>query len=51
MTTKTEAGPEPEVWLHYTQKELDDQYNQRILVPDADDYMARHGVFREMGLA
>jgi arylformamidase len=31
------------VWLDYTQKELDDQYNQRKLVPDADDYMKRHG--------
>ena len=32
------------VWLDYTQQELDDQYNQRKLVPDADDYMKRHGV-------
>ncbi len=31
------------VWLDYTQAELDDQYNQRILVPDANDYMARWG--------
>lgn len=31
------------VWLDYTQAELDDQYNQRKLVPDADDYMKRHG--------
>jgi arylformamidase len=38
---------EPKVWLDYTQKELDDQYNQRKLVPDADDYMARHGVLSE----
>lgn len=38
------ASNEPKVWLDYTQKELDDQYNQRKLVPDADDYMARHGV-------
>ena len=38
------ANAEKKVWLDYTQKELDDQYNQRKLVPDADDYMARHGV-------
>lgn len=38
---------EARVWLDYTQKELDDQYNQRNLVPDADDYMARHGVLSE----
>ena len=38
------AENEPKVWLNYTQAELDDQYNQRKLVPDADDYMARHGV-------
>ncbi len=38
------ADAEKKVWLDYTQKELDDQYNQRKLVPDADDYMARHGV-------
>ena len=38
---------ETKVWLDYTQKELDDQYNQRILVPDADDYMARHGALSE----
>ncbi|MEX2453124.1 MAG: alpha/beta hydrolase [Rhodospirillaceae bacterium] len=41
------AGTENKVWLDYTQKELDDQYNQRILVPDADDYMARHGALSE----
>ena len=35
------------VWLHYDQKALDDQYNQRILVPDANEYMARHGVLSE----
>lgn len=38
------AEPKKKVWLDYDQKELDDQYNQRILVPDANDYMARHGV-------
>jgi len=32
----------PKVWLDYDQKELDDQYNQRILVPDANDYLARN---------
>lgn len=34
---------EKKVWLDYTQQELDDQYNQRKLVPNANDYMARHG--------
>ena len=28
------------VWLDYDQKALDAQYNQRSLVPDADDYIA-----------
>lgn len=32
----------PKIWLDYDQQELDDQYNQRTLVPDANDYMARH---------
>lgn len=41
MTDSTDDGAK--VWLDYTQAELDDQYNQRILVPDANDYMARHG--------
>ena len=48
------APTDPKVWLDYTQAELDDQYNQRILVPDANDYMAltdkghltRHGAGR-----
>lgn len=31
------------VWLDYDQDALNDQYNQRVLVPDADEYMARHG--------
>lgn len=35
------------VWLDYTQKELDDQYNQRKLVPDADDYMKRHAAWSD----
>ena len=30
----------PKVFLDYDQQELDDQYNQRILVPDAEDYIA-----------
>ena len=30
------------VWLDYDQRQLDDQYDQRVLVPDANDYMARH---------
>ena len=38
------ANTEAKVWLDYTQAELDDQYNQRILVPDANDYMARWDV-------
>lgn len=32
------------VWLDYDQNQLDDQYDQRILVPNANDYMARNGV-------
>ena len=35
------------IWLDYTQAELDDQYNQRILVPAANDYMARWGAESE----
>ncbi len=38
---------DPRVWLDYTQAELDDQYNQRVLVPDANDYMARWGIESE----
>lgn len=30
----------PRVWLDYDQETLDAQYNQRTLVPDADDYIA-----------
>ena len=30
----------PRVWLDYDQEALDAQYNQRSLVPDADDYIA-----------
>ena len=30
----------PLVWLDYDQEALDSQYNQRSLVPDADDYIA-----------
>lgn len=41
------ATTEPKVWLDYTQAELDDQYNQRVLVPDANDYMARWGADSE----
>ncbi len=29
------------VWLNYNQEQLNDQYEQRILVPDADQYLAR----------
>ena len=32
------------VWLDYTQNELNKQYDRRVLVPDADDYMARHAL-------
>ena len=42
-TTKSNA----KVWLDYSQAELDDQYNQRVLVPNADDYMARWGTESE----
>jgi len=35
------------IWLDYDQAALDDQYNQRVLVPDANDYMARHLVLSE----
>jgi arylformamidase len=35
------------VWLHYDQAALDSQYNQRVLVPNANDYMARHAVLSE----
>ncbi len=30
----------PKVYLDYNQQELNDQYNQRILVPDAEKYIA-----------
>ena len=30
----------PRIWLDYDQDALDAQYNQRSLVPDADDYIA-----------
>ena len=30
----------PRIWLDYDQEALDSQYNQRALVPDADDYIA-----------
>jgi arylformamidase len=33
---------QPKVWLDYDQDQLNDQYNQRILVPDANSYMERH---------
>ena len=37
------GGDEKKVWLDYTQDELDYQYDQRKLVPDANEYMKRHG--------
>lgn len=30
------------IWLDYDQNELNDQYNQRVLVPHADDYIQRN---------
>lgn len=41
------ATEEPKIWLDYDQDALNDQYNQRILVPNANDYMARNGVDSE----
>ena len=31
---------QPKVWLDYDQDALNDQYNQRVLVPNADEYAA-----------
>ena len=36
---RSERGPK--VWLDYSQEALDQQYDQRSLVPDANDYIAR----------
>ncbi len=33
----------PKVWLDYDQDALNDQYNQRVLVPNADEY-AQHNL-------
>ncbi len=38
------ATGKTKIWLDYDQEALDDQYNQRILVPNANDYMTRNGV-------
>ncbi len=38
MTTPTK----PKVWLDYDQDALNDQYNQRVLVPHADEYAQRN---------
>ncbi len=38
MTTPTK----PKVWLDYDQEALNDQYNQRVLVPHADAYAQRN---------
>jgi arylformamidase len=35
------VAAEQKVWLNYTQKDLNDQYNQRFLVPNADEYIQR----------
>ena len=32
----------PKVWLDYDQEALDRQYDQRVLVPDANDYVRRN---------
>ena len=32
----------PKVWLDYDQEALDRQYDQRVLVPDANDYVERN---------
>ena len=37
MNENSKAGPK--IWLDYDQDQLNDQYNQRILVPDANSYM------------
>jgi arylformamidase len=33
---------EPKIYLDYTQKELDDQYEHRSIVPDSDKFIARN---------
>ena len=33
---------QPKVWLDYDQDALNDQYNQRVLVPNADEYAQRN---------
>ena len=35
-------GANSKVWLDYDQDALNDQYEQRVLVPDAADYLAHH---------
>ena len=37
MNENSKAGPK--IWLDYDQDQLNDQYNQRIVVPDANSYM------------
>ena len=32
----------PKIWLDYDQEALDRQYDQRVLVPEANDYIARN---------
>ena len=41
------AGENTKVWLDYNQKELNRQYDQRVLVPNANEYMARHNTLSE----
>lgn len=37
-----DVAAEKKVWLNYTQEELNNQYNQRYLVPNADEYQKRN---------
>lgn len=36
------TGDGAKIWLNYTQEELDAQYEQRTLVPNADEYIQRN---------
>ena len=37
-----------EVWLNDDQEALDMQYDQRVLVPKASDYMENNGALRQL---
>ena len=41
------ANEDVKVWLDYTQNELNRQYEQRELVPNADDYMTKHALLSD----